>query len=138
MGACSMADIPANLFTTQVALASFASDAALTTVPIFVAPAAGTIVSVYTLASTSQATGISTVQKCKLVNLGTAGTGTTVVASTGIDASIGTLIPKAWAVTAGNTFAAGDMFVWTNATSVAASDGVPGGDCHMVIKYRLT
>ena len=134
MGAISQADIPGNLLTFQLACASVASQTAATR-PAFVAPAAGTIVSAYTLATTSQASSTNVTQAIKLVNIGAAGAGTTVLASVGVTVSTATLIPKAWTVVEGNSFAAGDALAWVHGVG---STGVDQLDRHLVVKYRLT
>jgi len=134
MGACSQADIPGNMLTFTLACASVASQTAATR-PAFVAPAAGTIVSVYTLATTSQASSTNATQALQLVNVGAAGAGTTVLTSVAVTASTATLVPKAWTVVSGNTLAAGDAVTWVHAVG---STGVDQLDRHLVVKYMLT
>lgn len=139
MGKISQADIPGNMLTFTLACASIASEAVAsdgTYRPAFVAPADGTIISVYTLASTSQAAGTSTTQTIKLINVGAAGAGTTVLASVDSKSSAGIRIPRAFSVVSDNSFSAGDALVWVFTTS--ESNGVNQNACEMTVTYRLT
>lgn len=137
MGACSQADIPGNFLTFNFAVASVASQTA-TTFPMFVAPAAGTIVSVYTISTTAWASSTSTTQAHKIVNSGAAAAGTTVLASRGQATAITASVPAPWAVVTDNSFAAGDALTWVHVTSVSAAGGDDTLDYLLVVKYRLT
>lgn len=134
MGSCSQADIPGNLLTFQVALASVASQTAATRA-LFVAPAAGTIVSVYTLSSAEQAASTNVTQAQKIINAGAAGSGSTVLASIGVTGSAAARVPRAWTPVTGNTFAAGDALCWVHGVG---STGVDQIASQLIVKYRLT
>lgn len=137
MGAISQADIPGNFLTFSLACASVASQTA-TTRPMFVAPAAGTIVAAYTVSTTAWAAGTSTTQGHKIVNRGAAGAGTTVLASQGVASAVVASVPRAWSAVADNSFAAGDALTWVHVTSASGAGGLDVLDYLLVVKYRLT
>jgi hypothetical protein len=133
MGKSYQADIPGNILAFQCAIAAQASQTATTT-PVFVAPADCTIVTAYTIASASQDSSTNVTQALTLVNNGTAGTGTTVLASVGVTGSVAASKPRAYTVTSGNSVDSGSglTYVHTN-----GSTGVAQNACMLVVKYRL-
>ena len=118
MGKTSFGDIPGQVDTVQVALASIASNAASATYPICVARNAGKVAAAHLVFSTSRASGTKT-DGLTLINLGTAGTGTTVLGTVKASAAYASYKGLAVSLASAPTFVAGETIgvAWASAAA---------------------
>jgi len=131
MGTTLITDTPggAGVVATVVGqVSSVASNATDTGQPICRCKNAGSVLSAFFIPSASQAGSATNYRTPKLINMGSAGTGTTVIASiTALSASTGSVIAntaKAMTMTttaADYTVAAGDILAWYTTKS---GDGI--------------
>lgn len=131
MGRSFLADIPGNFFVAPLGShASVASNGAgaLLVDCAFVAPANLKLLSAWRQvqadeASVGTATTTASYRRVSIVNGGAAGTGTTIMASSnGNGASVASLGTRAFATTANNTAAAGDILMASQLTVGGAND----------------
>lgn len=118
MGKTSFGDIPGQTDSISVALASIASNAASATYPLAVAKNAGTVQSCTFLFSTSRASSTKA-DGITLVNLGTAGTGTTVLGTLSATAAYASYKPLTMTLAATATVSAGQSIgvCWASAAA---------------------
>jgi hypothetical protein len=142
MGKSFQADIPGNRLAKLIANASIASNGANGYVGGFVAFAAMKIQSAWRLVLADEATqGTATTsasyRRHRLLNGGSAGTATTIMASLNQTASQGSLTTKAFSTTANNSASAGEV-IWQDQLTVggAANDGtiVAAGLTHIIFE----
>jgi len=133
MGKTSFGDIPGQVDSVSVALSAIASDAAASTRPICVTRNKGTIVGAHLTYVTSRASGTKT-NGLTLVNLGSAGTGTTVLGTVLASAAYASYKPLSISLAAAGSFAAGETIgiVWASA---AATTTVEAATVHLHLQY---
>ena len=123
MGKSFLADIPANSFQLNFTNASVASDGANAVVAsaAFCAPADIKVKRAWYVpwadaATKGTATTSATYKRINLLNGGTAGTATTIVASANITASIASRGSKAFTTTSNNTASGGEILYFSALT----------------------
>ena len=133
MGKTSFGDIPGQTDSISVAFASVASNAASATYPLGAAKHAGTVQSCTFLFSTSRASGTKS-DGITLVNLGTAGTGTTVLGTLAGSAAYASYKPLTVTLIAAPTFSAGQAIgvCWASA---AATSTIEAGIIQLNLQY---
>lgn len=133
MGASRFADIPSNVNTITYALASIASNAAAATYPVCVVPANSQVVGAYLQFSESRASGTKS-DSLTLVNLGTAGTGTTALGTHLATAAFASYSGLSLSLTSSPTVPSGGAigFVWASA---AAGTTVPAGIATIHLRF---
>lgn len=146
MGQSALADIPGNFFIAR--LGSYASVAsgganALQLDSAFVAPAAIKIVSAWRFVQAAEvtvgtATSSASYRRMNLINGGTAGSGTVIMASINATASAGATTTRAFATTANNTAPAGAILLASHLTvGAATADGTDMAAGFVEIAYEL-
>jgi hypothetical protein len=133
MGKTSFGDIPGQTNSLSVAFASVASNAASATYPLGVAKNAGTIQSCHFVFSTSRASSTKT-DGITLVNLGTAGTGTTVLGTLSATAAYASYKPLSLTLAASPTFTAGQA-IGVCFASAAATTTVEAAIVQLNLQY---
>ena len=129
MGKTFLADIPGNLFQNVFTAASVASDGANAVVAsaAFYAPNDIKLTRAWFVpwanqATVGTATTSATYKRLTICNGGTSGTGTTLMASCNLTASVASRGSKAFSTTASNTMSSGEMLYFSQLTVGGTDD----------------
>lgn len=120
VGRTSMADIPGNSVVAKLTVASIASNAAAATLPIINVPYNAKVIGASMLFVTSRASGTKS-NTITLVNLGTAGTGTTVLGTFLATAAYASYAPLALSLATNPTVTAGAVIGLVHASAAAGT-----------------
>lgn len=147
MGKSFLADIPGNFFVARLgSTAAVASNGAGAILPdcAFVAPANIKLLSAWRMnisasdVTVGTATSSASYRRTNILNAGTAGSGTTIMASLNATASAASLTTRAFATTANNTAPAGAILLASHLTvGAATADGTDMAAGHHLIAYEL-
>ncbi len=147
MGKSFLADIPGNFFVQKIGSVAAAASNGAGAIPAdvaFVAPANIKLLSAWRLNQTASdvtaGTAISSAsyRRMNLLNGGTAGTGTTIMASLNATASAASLTTRAFATTANNTATQGAILYASHLTvGAATADGTDLAASLIFIAYEL-
>src|SRR4030065_59677 len=129
MGKTFLVGIPDNSFCRNFTAASVASDGsnAVVASAAFIAPNSIKVKNAWYIpwadaATVGTATTSATYRRINLLNGGTSGTGTTIVASCNMTASVASRGSKAFATTANNTLSSGQMLYFSQLTVGGTDD----------------
>ena len=139
MGDTKLADIPGNIFNEVGITASVGSAANLVT-PLSAPRQACTLLSADIIPTASQAGSATNFADLLVVNLGSDGNGTTVLASytlSATGASIDALAPGACTVESSPTVAAGEV-IGLSIDNSSNGNGIDVGAATVALAYRLT
>jgi len=120
MGRTSFADIPGNVNVVKLTVASIASNAAAATLPVVNVPYNAKVVGASLLFVTSRASGTKS-DSITLVNLGTAGTGTTVIGTHLATKAYASYAPCALSLATNPTVTAGAVIGLVHASAAAGT-----------------
>lgn len=146
MGKSILADIPGNFFVARLgsvaAIASGGANARLQN--CFVAPADLKVLSAWKVnlaadeVTVGTATSSASYRRHTVVNGGTAGTGTAIIASINATASAASLGSRAFTLTTNNTVTSGGIIYGSQLTvGAATADGTDAAACEIQIAYEL-
>jgi len=145
MGKTYLADVPGNYFHINFTNASVASNGgnAVIASAAMVAPNDMKVTNAWFIPWADQstkgtATTSATYKRITLVNGGTSGTGTAIMASCNLTASVASRGSKAFSTTASNTMSAGEMFYFSALTVGGTSnDGTTLQSGVLQVEYQL-